>query len=231
MSGMNMNKKRIIAFKLVVGLVLFVGCIWLIVSLIQNINWFENASIEDRSRYFLQRKYDDNWKKIASDIELDFDVQSGSNHLKTNQFEISAQVRNLNDAYYTFTTKPFDELSKLVSFEVFIKDNLTAHTSVKKNEPIYIHLSNSKERFELKFVNGEYQYNENSENNLDVTVTDVAAKVVNAREEYSSWLNQMTKNEISLKRMIRNIVILASCIILVGYLFLAIIRPAQKRNI
>ncbi|MBC1570869.1 hypothetical protein LAX75_05355 [Listeria cossartiae] len=230
MSGMNMNKKRIIAFKLVVGLVLFVGCIWLIVSLIQNINWVENASMEDRTRYFLQRKYDDDWEKFASDIELDFDVQSGSNHLITSQFEISAQVRNLNDAYYTFTTKPFDELSKLVSFDVFIKDNITAHTSIKKNEPIYIYLSNSKERFELQRVNGKYQYKGNLENKLDFTVTDVAAKVVNAQEEYNSWLIQMTKNEISLKSRMRNIVILASCIILVGYLFLVIIRPVRKKK-
>ncbi|WP_239256292.1 hypothetical protein [Listeria ilorinensis] len=220
-----MSKKWILVLKIGIGLVLSVGCIGLIIYLTQNINRLENASIEDRTQYLFQRKFDDEWEKISPDIEMDFDVKSGRNHLITDQFEISAQVRNLNDAYYTFSTKPFDELSKLISFDVFIKDNITAHTNIKKNEPIYIHLSDSKQRIELQRVNGEYQYNGKLENELGVTVTDIVTKVVNAQDDYNSWLTQMTKNEISFKILMRNIVILVGCIILIAYLFIAIIRP------
>ncbi|HAC0715890.1 TPA_asm: hypothetical protein GYZ54_15420, partial [Listeria monocytogenes] len=57
----------------------------------------KNASIEDQTRHFLQRKYDDQWKKMNPNIEFDFNQESGHNNLRLDNFTVETQVDDRRD--------------------------------------------------------------------------------------------------------------------------------------
>ncbi|HFK6935252.1 TPA: hypothetical protein ACGY2Z_001595 [Listeria monocytogenes] len=228
-----MSKKLKNTFKISLGLVLIALSACFIYSSLQHISWLENSSKEDRTRYFLQEKFNDDWKHVLPSIVFEFNVESGRNKLITKQFEISAQVENKKDDFHTFNTSDKNELSKLIFFDILVTQNLEASTVIEKQQAIYMHqlpLDINNEIFEIQFSNHEYQINQKMEQKLGIPTINVVQKVTLSQEEYQSLLKQMTSNELATKKILRNITILICFLVLASYLYLIVIRPVASNR-
>ncbi|MCV43232.1 hypothetical protein DX143_05825 [Listeria monocytogenes] len=222
-----MNNKLKFILKTLLGMFLLSLSMYLFFSSIQQISWLENSSMEDRTRYFLQRKFNDDWKDISPNLAFDFNVESGRNKLMTEHFDISAQVENRKDDLHTFKTKKKSDLSKLITFDIEVNKNVKASTKTEKNQPIYIHpvpVKENNEIYTLQFSNNMYQPNQKMEKGLGIRSSEVVDSVISSQKKYQILLEQITTKELSSKKLTKNIILLLSILVLGAYVYLIIIK-------
>ncbi|ELY8694394.1 hypothetical protein SOU83_001040 [Listeria monocytogenes] len=222
-----MNNKLKFILKTLLGVFLLSLLMYLFFSSIQQISWLENSSVEDRTRYFLQRKFNDDWKDISPNLAFDFNVESGRNKLMTEHFDISAQVENRKDDLHTFKTKKKSEFSKLITFDIEVNKNVKASTKIEKKQTVYIHplpVKENNEIYTLQFSNNMYQPNRKMEKGLDIRSSDVVDSVISSQKKYQILLEQITTKELSSKKLTKNIILLLSVLVLGAYVYLIIIK-------
>ncbi|MBC2184600.1 hypothetical protein HCB28_00240 [Listeria sp. FSL L7-0253] len=223
-----MNNKVKYILKILLGVLMLCLFKGLFLNSIQQISWLKNSSIEDRTRYFLQEKFNDDWKDISPNLAFDFNVESGRNKLMSEHFEISAQVENRKDDLHTFNSKKKSEFSKLIIFDIKVNKNVKASTKLEKSQTIYVNqlpLKENKEIYTLQFSNDMYQPDRKMEQALGMQSSDAVDSVTSSQAKYQILLEQITTKELSNKKLTKNMILLLSVFVLGAYVYLIIIKP------
>ncbi|WP_088825628.1 hypothetical protein [Listeria goaensis] len=211
-----MKRKNRLGIKIFCWIFLIGVVVWILSIPVRNILWLEHATEKERTQYFLQTKFNDEWREIDSQISFEFNVESGRNKLTTKQFSLSAQVENKKDDFHTFRTKNFEDLSKLIPFTVSLENNLVARTTIEPLNVIYVSvpiIDGSEEIYEISAVGGKYVTNEKMEQSLDIETSHVVQQVRNGQESYKSLLTKITENWLARTRLITYVLVIIGIIL------------------
>ncbi|WP_088840837.1 hypothetical protein [Listeria sp. ILCC797] len=201
-------------------------------SSIKHSYWLEHAGAKERTHYFLQLKYDKDWKKLNPNITFNFDSLFGRNELSLNDYSIDAWVEP--ERYDRKVTKVNWDTD--VFFHVLLNNGYDASVPWENTGNIYIRKIEKNEGendndtvYEIPFREKNGKANPELENAVGLSTKSITRKVNDAYSQHIGYLNKMTQVELKESLTKRNVRLIISSVLILLYIFI-VFRTCRKIN-
>ncbi|WP_260490449.1 hypothetical protein [Listeria cossartiae] len=228
-----MMKKKIIMITLGTVCILSVLCMYNYHP-IKFSFWLENASLEEQSRYFLQTKFDKKWKSMNSNIEFEFNQESGHNSLQLNNYSVQTQVADKRDDILN-TVIEKRNTHAMILFSTKLENKMEVQSPIDKNGTLHvwenIDLNSEKTIYDIPIKNGAFKSNERMEQELGIKTDVVVKEVEKNRVQYNFLLNELKEKELNNIIIERNFRLLMSSLFILSVVVVSIaIRYFKNRR-